>query len=154
VASQPDARPTREHRDQQGEPVGVDPHPGPAGVPVADRGDQRLDLDEERSAALQGGRDDAARRDQVVLDEEGAGRVGQLGQPELAHLEHADLFGRAVAVLRGPQQSQPRRPVALKPQDGIDQVLEGLRPGDRPVLGHVADEDHGDAIALGQVHQP
>ena len=33
-------------------------------------------------------------------------------------------------------------------------MLECLRPGDRTVLGHVAHQDHRDALALGELHEP
>ena len=124
------------------------------GVPHGAGGDERLDLDEQRPAALEGRRDDAARRRPVVVGEEGPGRIGDLAQAALAHLEHADLLGRAEAVLGRPQQPQRAVALALERQDRVDEVLEGLRPGERAVLGHVADEDDRDPVALGELHQP
>ncbi len=38
-------------------------------------------------------------------------------------------------------------------QDHVDQVLQGARPGDRAVLGHVADQDSGQRSLLGQADQ-
>src|SRR5438128_1511010 len=32
-------------------------------------------------------------------------------------------------------------------------MLEHARPGDRPVLGDMADKDHGSALLLGEAHQ-
>ena len=63
----------------------------------------------------------------VVVGEERAGRVGDLDQPALGHLEHADLLGRPVAVLRRAQQAQAAGPVALDGQHHVDEVLERLR---------------------------
>ena len=85
--------------------------------------------------------------------EEGAGRIGDLHQPGVVHLEDADLVGRAEAVLGRPQQAHRGVPLALEADHRVDQVLERLGPGDRAVLGDVPDEDDGDPVALGQVHQ-
>ena len=45
------------------------------------------------------------------------------------------------AVLRGAQEAQRRVALGLEGQDRVDEVLEGLGPGQRPVLRDVADED-------------
>ena len=104
-----------------------------AGV-AGGRGDQRLDLDEERPAALQGRRDDASRRRAAVIGEEGAGGVGDLEQAGLGHLEDADLVGGSEAVLGGAQEPQRARALALEVQDRVDEVLErlGTRRSSRP----------------------
>ena len=51
--------------------------------------------------------------------------------------------------------SEPQRvvPVALEAQHGVDHVLEGPRPGQGPVLGHVADQHDGHLAGLGQADQ-
>ena len=74
-------------------------------------------------------------------------------RPCAGHLEDADLLGRAEAVLGRADQPQRRVALALDRDDRVDEVLEGLGPGDRAVLGHVPDEDDRDALALGEVHQ-
>ena len=61
-------------------------------------------------------------------------------QPRLAHLEDADLLGRPEAVLGRPQDAQRARPLAVEREDDVDQMLERLGPGQRPVLRHVPDE--------------
>ena len=104
-------------------------------------GDQRLDLDQQRPAALQRRRDDAARRRAAVVGQERAGRVGDLEQAGLAHLEDADLLGRPEPVLGRAQEAQRGVALAVEADDRVDEVLEGLRPGDRAVLGDVPDED-------------
>ena len=86
--------------------------------------------------------------------EEGAGRIGDLAA------------GRSSSISKTPISSvDPKRflvarrrrmrgvPLALEVDDRVDEVLERLGPGDRAVLGHVADEDHRDPVALGEVHQ-
>lgn len=45
-------------------------------------------------------------------------------------------------------------PVALERDDGVHQVLERARAGERAVLRDVADEHDGDAVALRHVHEP
>ena len=88
-----------------------------------------------------------------MVGEERARRIGDLAQPGLGHLEHADLVGRPEAVLRRAEQPQRRVALALEVDHRVDQVLERLRAGDRAVLRDVADEDHRDAVALGELHQ-
>ena len=88
-----------------------------------------------------------------MIGQEGAGRVGDLAQAGLGHLEDADLVRRAEPVLRRAQQTQRRVALAFEVDDRVDQVLERLRAGDRAVLGHVPDEDDRDAVALGEIHQ-
>ena len=65
---------------------------------------------------------------------------GTPASPALGHLEQAELVGRAEAVLDGPQQAQGVVALALERQHGVDDVLEHAGPGERAVLGDVADE--------------
>src|SRR5215218_78976 len=153
VAGQSDARPASQDGDEQREAVRIDAGRRPSRRRSRRRGDERLDLDEDRSRALQHRRDDAARRRGIMIGEERAGRVGDLGQAALPHLEHADLLGRSVPVLRRPQEAQPAGAIPLDGKHDGDQVLERLRPGKRAVLRHVADEDDGDAVRLRELHQ-
>ena len=89
-----------------------------------------------------------------MVGEERPGRVGDLQQPGLGHLEDADLLGGPESVLGRPQETQRGVPLALEVEDGVDEVLEGLRAGDGAVLGHVADQDDRDPIALRELHEP
>ena len=43
--------------------------------------------------------------------------------------------------------------LALEIEHRVDHVLEHARAGDGAVLGDVADQQHGDAAALGQLDQ-
>ena len=43
--------------------------------------------------------------------------------------------------------------VALEGGDGVDHVLDHARPGDLPVLGDMADQDHAGAGKLGEADQ-
>src|SRR5439155_1676040 len=86
--------------------------------------------------------------------EEGGGGVRDLVEPTLPHLEHRHLVGRAEPVLDGAQHPQRMRAVSLEVEDGVDQVLEHARAGERALLGHVADEKAGDAARLRARDEP
>ncbi len=83
-----------------------------------------------------------------------AAGIGDLAQSVGGHLEDAHLVGRAEAVLARAQQPQAGEALAFERQHDVDDVLERLGPGQRAVLGHVADEDHRDAVLLGVRLQP
>ena len=121
--------------------------------PVPGRADERLDLDQDRPAALHRRRDDAAGRSARMDREEGSRRIGDLHHSGVVHLEHADLVGRPEPVLGRPEQAHRGVPLAFEADHRVDEVLERLGAGDRAVLGDVPDEDHGDPVPLGQVHQ-
>jgi hypothetical protein len=80
--------------------------------------------------------------------EEQAGRVGDRHDPLRGEVEAADLVDRSEAVLDGADHPQPRGALALEVQHHVDEVLEDPRPGDRPVLGDVADDHQGDVAQL------
>ena len=44
-------------------------------------------------------------------------------------------------------------PVTFELQHRIDHMFEHFRPGDSPVLGHMADYDNGDALLFGTADQ-
>ena len=71
-------------------------------------------------------------------------------RPPPAHLEHADLVGRAEAVLERAQRAVGALALALELQHAVDEVLEHARAGERALLGHVADEQHRDVARLGE----
>ena len=75
--------------------------------------------------------------------------VGDADDAGVTDLEAADLVGRAEAVLGGAHEPQRGVPLAVEGDHHVDQVLERARPGDRAVLGDVADEDRRHAAALG-----
>ena len=96
--------------------------------------------------AVPGGGEVAARQ------EERRG-VRDLPQAPVGHLEHADLVGRAEAVLHRAQDAEMVAGVALEGHHRVDHVLDHPRAGDLAVLGDVADEDHGRAGGLGEADQ-
>ncbi len=73
--------------------------------------------------------------------------------PSWDEVEAADLVDGAEPVLHGPDHPEARVAVALEVQYDVDDVLEHAGPGDRAVLGDVADEDGGDVAGLGHPDQ-
>ena len=126
-----------EDRDQQGEPVGIDARRRATRRRAGRRGDQRLDLDQERPAALEDG----------ATPHPGAGRSCSARNARAGSA--TSTRPRSPSRRRRPPRSSRSRffaarrsrsaagPVALEGQDDVDEVLEGLRPGQRAVLRHV-----------------
>ncbi len=69
------------------------------------------------------------------------------------HLEDADLARRAEAVLERAQRPVGTLALAFEREHAVDQVLEHPRAGDRALLRHVPDQDHGHAALLREPHQ-
>lgn len=73
--------------------------------------------------------------------EEHGGRVVDLDEAALAHVEEAELTGGSEAVLDAAQDAEGVVAVTLERAHDIDEVLEDARAREAAVLGHVADED-------------
>ena len=99
------------------------------------------------------GEDRRPRRRRIAPFEKQRRGVGHLGEPLARHLEHADLVGGAEAVLHRTQDAEMMRAVTLEGGHGIDHVLDHARPGDLPVLGDMAHENHRRAAGLGVADQ-
>ncbi len=131
----------------------VQPDHRPLGLGLAHGGDQGLQLDHQGAAALQGRQHDPARdAGQPVAEQEPAGVVDPV-EALVPHLEQPELPGGAEPVLDRQEQSQGVVAVTLEAQHGVHHVLEGPRPGQRSVLGHVPDQHHGHLAGLGQPDQ-
>ena len=85
-----------------------------------------------------------------ALGEEHFRRIGDLAQSAVVHLENADLVRRTEPVLHRPQDPVGVMPLPLELQDGVHHVLDHLRSGDHPFLGHVSDQKHRDVRASSQ----
>ena len=135
-----------QHREDEGEPVAIDPvRHTPRRHELGGR-DERLDLDEQRPRALHRGEHDGAGR-AGGLGDEPRGGVGHLGQAVAAHLEDADLVGGAEAVLERAQRAVGALALALELEHAVDEVLEHPRAGQGALLGHVAHQQGGDVAA-------
>ncbi len=119
-----------QHREHQGEPVAVDAGGRPPRRDDLGRGDQRLDLDQQRPRPLHRAEHDGAGRRPGLADEARRG-VRDLDQAALAHLEDAHLAGRAEAVLQRSQGAEAALALALEVEHAVDQVLERPRPRER-----------------------
>ena len=153
VGAEADARPPPEDRDEQGEAVRVEPDGRAPRRAVAGRGDERLDLDEERPAALQRRRDDAPGRGTSCSTRNARAGSATSRRP-------ASTISRTPTSSVAPNRffearTQPERAaaLALDGDDRVDEVLQRLGPGDAPLLRHVADEDDRDPLPLRQLHQ-
>ena len=89
----------------------------------------------------------------VATGQEQRRGVRHLGEAAAGHLEHADLVGRAEAVLGRAQQAEGVRAVALEREDRVDHMLDDARAGDLAVLGHMPDEQQRRAARLGEADQ-
>ena len=88
------------------------------------------------------------------LADEARGGVLDLDEPALAHLEDADVVGRAEAVLERPQRAVGALALALELQHAVHEVLEHPRARQRALLRDVADEQHRDVARLRQPRDP
>ena len=150
VAAEADPGPPAEDRDEQGQPVGVDARRGPARACRSRRRDQRLDLDQQRPAALEGRRDDAARGGPVVLDEERPGRVGRprSGRARPSRRRRPPRSSRSGSSTRAAGAAPPyRSPSRLS--TASTRCSRVLGPAIVPSLVTWPDEDDGDPVALG-----
>ena len=148
------ARAGFQHRQQHRQPPAVPPNRrAPRGSTARQSHDQRLDLDQYRPRALERGEDGGAADRVVAPGEEQGARVGHLRQARAVHREHADLVGPAEAILDCPQDAILVAALAFKAQHRIDHMLKDARPGDRPVLGDVANQDQHAAIFLGVANE-
>ena len=148
-----DAAACLQNGQHHGEAVGIPADDGMARRAEGGGRHQRLDLDQQRPRALDAGEDAGAGDLAAALGEEQGGRVRHVRQAAIRHLEDADLVGRTEAVLHGPQDAELMAALAFEIKHRVDHVLEHTGAGDGAVLGDVADQQDGDAAALGEVDQ-
>ena len=143
-----------QHGDQQRQAAPVEPLRRSTRRRQGRHGDQRLQLDEQRTAPLHGGHDHGPADPGPPIAEEQAARIGQAGEALLTHLEQAELLGRTEAVLHGPQQPEGVVTIALEGEHRVDHVLQLSRAGEATVLGDVAHEHDRAAPALRLPDEP
>src|SRR5258705_69180 len=81
-----------------------------------------------------------AARTRTSIGEEQRGGILHTEEPAPGHLEQTELLGGSEPVLHDLEQPQRVVAITLEGEDGIDDVLEDPRPGQRPLLGDVADQ--------------
>ncbi len=121
---------------------------------VLHRHRQRLDLEEERPRPLDGREDRRAGPPARAAPEVERRGVRHLDEPVARHLEYAELVNGAEPVLQGAQDPVRLEPLPFEREDRVDEVLEGLRPGERAVLRDVADEDDRSPARLREDGEP
>ena len=88
-----------------------------------------------------------------MLAQKNSARVADAFESFFGHGENADLVDGTKTVLDRPHQPELAVGVAFKIQHGIDHVLEHARPGQRALLGHMADQNNADAGRFGRTRQ-
>src|SRR5438445_12711741 len=147
-----DAGVPAEHGDDHREPLGVDAGPDAAGHCEVGRGDERLDLEQDRPGSLERARHGGAHLSLLRLAEERR-RIWDADKARAGHFKDAELVGRAEAVLGRAQHTMRVVAVTLELEDAVDQMLEHARTRNGAVLRHVPDEDRRDAVLLRDAQQ-
>ena len=152
LIAQPQARVPGENRDDLREPGAVDADRDAPGRHHLGRPDEGLDLHQQRPAAFQD-REHAGADPLPRLRQPDRCRVLDRHEAVGAHLQDADLVGGAEAVLGGTQHPVRAAVLAVERDDAVDEVLQQARPGQRPVLGDLADEEDGHTARLGSAQE-
>src|SRR5690349_4756043 len=90
----------------------------------------------------------------MSIAEEELGGIRDGIESRFRHPEDANLIDRPKAILRRTEHPMIQGALALEVQNGIDDVLEGLRSGDATALCHVPDDKDGRCAFLRKAHQP
>ena len=148
-----DAGATLQHGQQEGQPSRIQAARRPARMLRRGPHDQRLDLHQQRTVALQGRQHDRAGNIGGTVGQEQPAGVVHRPQPIASHLEQADLVAASEPVLDHPQHSQGVVAITRQLQDRVDYVLQELRPCQGTILGDVADQKGRHAPGLRLDHQ-
>ena len=88
-----------------------------------------------------------------MLREEEFRRVVDGAQPVGVHFVNAEFGRRSEAVFDAAEDAIEIMAVAFELQHAVHDVFQHLRPCDTPLLGDVADEQHGHALVFGEFQQ-
>ena len=135
------------------ETIEVDAVDRSAWRPEAARRGQTLELHQQRAAAFHRDVDDIADLAKRAVLEERPARIADLVHPAVAHFKDTDLIGGAEPILLAAQDPEAVVPLAFEIKDGVDDVLEHTRAGDRAFLVHVTHQENRDVAAFGEQHQ-
>jgi hypothetical protein len=116
-------------------------------------GYQGLQFDQDRAGSLHTRDDHGPGAANRPFGQEQFGRIADLGQPGVFHLENTELIRRSESIFHRSKHAMPVALFPLEIQDGIDDVFQEARPRDRTVLGHVTNDKNRDAASLGEPHQ-
>src|SRR5690348_13204338 len=121
------ADPFVENSEKEAKPVRVESGRAARGIGIGARGDKRLDFEEKGAGSFEAGNNRRAGKLFHPLFEKGLRRIGHFGKACLFHLEDRDLVGGPKPVFNGAKETKSVLPVALKIEDGVDEVLENAR---------------------------
>ena len=141
------------HGQQQVHSVVINAHGSPPWHIKAGRGNQRLNLDEQRPGALHGADHHRAGRVQRPAVQHNLRRIGHLAEPFLFHLEYSDLVGGTKPVFDAPEDAVHSVLLAFKIQHSIHHVLQGLRACHHTLFCHMSHDKHGDALFFSKLHK-
>jgi hypothetical protein len=143
-----------ENRQQKRQSVTVDPHAGAPGLKPACGTDQCLQFDQKGARSFYRTNDNRSGHPFGAFRKKQLGRIGDFLKPRLLHFKNPHLIGRTVPVLHRTQQAKCVSPISFQIDDGVHQVLECTRTGDRAFLGDMSDQKDSDVSFLCFSHQP
>jgi len=147
-----DTAPCLEHGKDHREPRIVPSDDGPPRRAERRLSHECLDLDQERTGALQSCKNGCTGGGGGPVAKEKGRWIGNLHEALSRHFENADFIGRPEPVLDRAQDSVLVRPVALEIEHGVDHVFDNTRTGDLAVLCDVAHEHKCRSVLLGIAH--
>ena len=140
------------NRQQQSGTVKIKTVRRPAGYVEAGFGNKRLNLSKNWPCALHHAGNAGAGCAFRAAFQQHLGGIRYFDQTGVCHFEHADLVGRAEAVLGGPEQTVGGIGITLEIENAVNHMLQHLGAGDVAVLIDMANHKDGDAVLLGHLH--
>ena len=108
---------------------------GAAGIVCFGGHDQRLELDQERTVAIEHRHDRRTRRPDLAIGEKHAAGIGNRFETASGHVEDAGFARGPEPMLGRAQEAESLVAVALERQHGVDKVFERVRgPANVPSL--------------------
>ena len=143
-----------QNRQQQGDPIRINPQGGPPRDSIIGRADQGLQFHQNGTGPFETGNDHGAGNMEGTFREEQGRGVLNFRQAGVFHFKDPDFVGRTETVFNRPEYSVGMAPFAFKIQDRIHHMLQNAGAGDNSLLGDVSDQKKGSAGFFGPDHQP
>ena len=115
-------------------------------------GDQRLNFDEQRTAALPGNRYNAAGSRHGIARQENRRWIAHFAKPRFRHRKHTHFTRSAKPVFHRANQRVSTRRIILEIEDCVDHVFDHPRPGNRAFLGDMTDQENGHIVLFCELH--
>ena len=142
------ARAFLQHRQQQRQPLLVDAARHAPRISIRAAADERLHFHQYRPRSLDATQHRRARLADRSLGEKHLRRVRHFAKTRAGHLEHAQLAGRAEAILERTHDTMGVMPLAFEIEHRVDDVFQGFRAGEAAVFRDVAHEHNGNILSL------